>query len=475
MSSAYLSSAVSRISGVSASEELGDSAAHQPGVSPPLSPVNERDIELSAPLPVFRSHERPPSPEMQLRRGSASAHTPAPLHEAELSQGASFGHAPSAYPPPAPSTVLGAITPGTEEADPLLLRSRLVSDTDLRRRPSQAKGGRKAEKRMREFYDEQNLHIERLLKPMHQHASEDAEEMASVGRSVKFLIYINIAANFVLAGLQLFAAISSGSLSLFATAADSVFDPFANIFLNWLHRKSERLDERKWPSGGSRITNAGNIAYSCIMLSVSLILIVESIRDIATHKAGEENDLYIPSLVAVGVAFATKLTLAVVNYGLRKYSSQLEMLYVDCRNDLWINGFGIFTAAAGAKIAWWIDPLGAIIISIGIVVVWTRTAFSEFKELCGASAPTEFYQLVTYNAMLHSEHIKSIDSIKAYHSGPNYFVEVDIVMDSSAPLSLTHDVSQDLQDRLESLPRVERCFVHVDWEVTHAPEHRKTR
>lgn len=42
---------------------------------------------------------------------------------------------------------------------------------------------------------------------------------------VKILIYANIVANFVLAGLQLYAAISSLSLSLFATAADSVFDP----------------------------------------------------------------------------------------------------------------------------------------------------------------------------------------------------------------------------------------------------------
>jgi cation diffusion facilitator family transporter len=292
---------------------------------------------------------------------------------------------------------------------------------------------------------------------------------------IKLLIYANIVANFALAGLQLYAAVSSGSLSLFATMSDSVFDPFANVLLNWLHRKSERLDERKWPAGGSRLTNAGNITYSAIMLSVSLVLVVESIRALATHDPNDKPELYIPSIVAVGVAFAVKALLAVINYGFRKYSSQLEMLYIDCRNDLFINGLGIFTSAAGAKIVWWLDPAGAMVISIGIIVVWTRTALGEFKELCGISAPPEFYQLVTYNALLHSEHISSIDSIKAYHSGPNYVVEVDLVMDKNAPLHLTHDVSQDLQDRLEALPNVERAFVHCDWEVTHAPEHRKNK
>lgn len=36
-------------------------------------------------------------------------------------------------------------------------------------------------------------------------------------------------------------------------------------------------------------------------------------------------------------------------------------------------------------------------------------------------------------------------------------------------LSFAHDVSQDLQDQLETLPNVERAFVHVDHEVSHQP------
>lgn len=33
------------------------------------------------------------------------------------------------------------------------------------------------------------------------------------------------------------------------------------------------------------------------------------------------------------------------------------------RNDVLINAFGLFTSSAGVKLAWWIDPLGAILIS----------------------------------------------------------------------------------------------------------------
>lgn len=42
-------------------------------------------------------------------------------------------------------------------------------------------------------------------------------------------------------------------------------------------------------------------------------------------------------------------------------------------------------------------------------------------------------------------------------------------MDASTPLWKAHDISQQLQDKLEELPNVERAFVHVDHETTHAP------
>lgn len=114
-------------------------------------------------------------------------------------------------------------------------------------------------------------------------------------------------------------------------------------------------------------------------------------------------------------------------------------------------------------------------ISFAIIFSWTRTAYLQFKELAGEGAPPEFLRLVTYNAMLHHEHIEKLDSVRAYHSGPNYIVEVDIVMNPNTPLWQSHDVSQDLQDRLEELPTVERAFVHVDHEIEHTIEHRKKK
>ena len=54
-------------------------------------------------------------------------------------------------------------------------------------------------------------------------------------------------------------------------------------------------------------------------------------------------------------------------------------------------------------------------------------------------------------------------------SGPDYYVEIDVVMDANTPLWKAHDISQQLQDKIEVLPNVGRAFVHVDHETTHTP------
>ncbi len=73
--------------------------------------------------------------------------------------------------------------------------------------------------------------------------------------------------------------------------------------------------------------------------------------------------------------------------------------------------------------------------------------------------------------MTHSDEVLAIDTVRAWHSGPRLIVEVDIVMDANATLRQTHDVAEALQTKLESLPNVDRAYVHVDFETSHAPEH----
>jgi divalent metal cation (Fe/Co/Zn/Cd) transporter len=73
--------------------------------------------------------------------------------------------------------------------------------------------------------------------------------------------------------------------------------------------------------------------------------------------------------------------------------------------------------------------------------------------------------------MTHSPLIVAIDTVRAWHSGPRIIVEVDIVIDQNQTVKESHDVAEALQIKIESLPDVERAYVHIDYETDHAPEH----
>ncbi|KAF8899272.1 CDF-like metal transporter [Infundibulicybe gibba] len=332
---------------------------------------------------------------------------------------------------------------------------------------------RKMGKRVAKYQRKQNNLITSLLKPMEDHTNEAKVEEAAARLPVKIAVWASLIANFSLCILQLYAAISSLSLSLLATGIDSIFDIGSNVLLFWLHKKAAKLDVNAWPVGGARLETIGNIVYGFLMGSVNLVVIVESARSLITKSNDDLQDFHLPSIIAVGAALAVKFLLFVYCFSLRKKSSQVHVLWEDHRNDLWINSFGILMSTGGSKLRWYLDPMGAIIIALGVIVAWGRTIYGQFELLAGKSAPHDFLQLLIYKATIFSDEIEKIDTVRAYHSGPDYFVEIDVVMDANTPLWKAHDLSQKLQDKIEVLPNVERAFVHVDHETTHVPEHRK--
>jgi len=355
------------------------------------------------------------------------------------------------------------------DQDPFMLREGVKTEDELSQLRQRKKGGKKVETYQRQ----QNDLIAYVLKSMDEH-TEEAKEVEEASRlPIQIAVWASLVANFSLCVLQLYAAISSQSLSLLATGIDSVFDLGSNILLFYLHRKARSLDTNKWPVGGTRLQTIGNIIYGALMASVNLVVIVESARSIIDHGGDSLKDFHIPSLIAVGAALAVKLLLFFYCYSIRGSSSQVRMLWEDHRNDLFINGFGLLMSAGGSRLRWWLDPMGAITIASGVIIAWSKTMYKQFELLAGKSAPHDFIHLITYHAMMFSQEITCIDTVRAYHSGPEYFVEVDIVMPKDTPLWKAHDISQQLQDKIEVLPNVGRAFVHVDHEATHTPEHRK--
>ncbi|KAJ3028159.1 UNVERIFIED_CONTAM: hypothetical protein HDU68_002351 [Siphonaria sp. JEL0065] len=324
---------------------------------------------------------------------------------------------------------------------------------------------RKNARAIAQFYEKQNELIEELLKPVGEDEEEDESEKLV---KVKIAMYGSLVANILLFALQLFAAVSSGSLSLFATMADSFMDLASNVVLVFANVSASKTNAQKYPAGTKRFETAAIVVFSCIMGALSIELIIEAAK--ALVAGDHTTDLNVLNLSCIGVAICTKFFLFLYCFALRKYPTAM-ILAQDHRNDIILNVAGIVLSLVGQKVVWYMDPLGGILIASWILVNWGQTAIEHVQKFIGETASQLFLNKITYLAMTHHSEILQVDTVRAYSSGAGYFVEVDVVMAPETILKHSRDIAEALQIKIESIEEVERAFVHVDYEFDHKPEH----
>ena len=214
----------------------------------------------------------------------------------------------------------------------------------------------------------------------------------------------------------------------------------------------------------------GVIIFATAMFITTFNLVIESITTIA---AGGNEELYIGivTLGIIGTTVLAKTILFVLCYSLRHVSVSAKALATDHRNDVISNTFGLAFAIAGQELWWAMDPLGALLIAVYLMRNWWITGKEQVEILSGKSADRMFLSRVTFMCWNHHPKIKQIDTVKAYYFSDAFLVQVDIVVDPDMTVRESHDIAESLQMRIEELDEVEQCFVHIDYETTHKPEH----
>lgn len=94
----------------------------------------------------------------------------------------------------------------------------------------------------------------------------------------------------------------------------------------------------------------------------------------------------------------------------RKYPS-VHVFFIDHRNDIAVNTFGLVMAVVGQKFVWYLDPIGAILIALLILFSWVTNAFEQVWLLVGKAAPRDFVSKLVYMSMNHDSRIVKVDTV----------------------------------------------------------------
>ncbi|XP_076451370.1 uncharacterized protein LOC143287306 [Babylonia areolata] len=335
-------------------------------------------------------------------------------------------------------------------------------------------------KRLRSFYKAQDDLIDAYEEVCGTFTNDVTDDAAMEAQNTKVLRYsqASFCINVLLTVGKLVASILSGSMSIISSLVDSVVDLLSGVILWWAARAIRQRDLYTYPQGRTRLEPVAVIILAVVMSMASLELVRESVTKVLGLL---EDPTALPSVELItfliaGTTIVVKLVLWLVCR--RVDSGMVQALAMDHRNDVLSNSVAIVCGYLGSAQFQqqshlygfiFVDPGGAILISIYIIVNWCRLACEQMSHLTGLTARPDFLSKVTWLALHHHRHISQVDTVRAFHIGVRLLVDVDIVLGERMPLREAHDIGESLQQRLERLPEVERAYVHVDFETSHRP------
>lgn len=298
---------------------------------------------------------------------------------------------------------------------------------------------------------------------------DEDEDVESGSPIVTVALYINLAANLVLLIGKIAVIVLTSSLSVLASLVDAALD-FLSTAIVWVTTKLiAHQDQHAYPIGRRRLEPVGVLVFSVIMITSFFQVALQCFQRLTSGDR---------SIVSLGYPAIAIMVGTVIVKGfcwvwcrLIKNSS-VQALAQDAMTDVVFNTFSIIFPLVGfyAKI-WWLDALGGLLLSLYVMFNWASTSSEHIRHLTGAAATADQRNVLLYLTMRFAKTIKYIQGIQAYHAGDKLNVEVDIVLDEDTSLKDSHDLSESLQYVLESVPTVDRAFVHSDYLAVNLPSH----
>jgi len=283
------------------------------------------------------------------------------------------------------------------------------------------------------------------------------------------------------------ACLESSSPAILASLVDSSVDVLVQAALFWAGRVARRgATSLQYPIGRGQLEPVSVVVCAALKVAGMAAVAAEAISVLHFGDKGEWRERHgmghvwrhhwemVSTLALLSV---TKLAFCtwceVVVHGRRATTTEtVRAVLADNQNEVVLSTGALLALilTESSPHLWWCDPSMALALSLYIFVRWMETGRAQVDLIIGRAADPHFLEMVREIAETHDPSA-SLDVVRAYHYGTRFLVELELVMEASTPLRESHDCGILLQHKIEALPAVERCFVHVDYEHRDHDDH----
>ncbi|KAK8157750.1 hypothetical protein IWX90DRAFT_24959 [Phyllosticta citrichinensis] len=299
---------------------------------------------------------------------------------------------------------------------------------------------------------------------------DEREKRRKSRRNAKWAININVVANILLLMAKCVASYFSSSLSLIASLVDSALDLLCTLIVWTTNRlvkwRLQKL-QAKFPVGRKRLEPLGILVFSIIMIVSFIQVLQESVEKLMGD--GPKEAVQLPTIAIAAMASTVGLK-GLIWFGcIPIKTTQVQALAQDCKTDVYFNTLSLLFPVIGFHAhLWWLDPVGAALLSLFIIYDWADTCLQNVTRLTGSAASDRVHRKILYLAVRFGPLVQGFKTVTAYHAGDGIWVEIDVLLDERTPLRKAHDIAETLQYCCEALSEVDRAFVTIDY-ATQGP------
>lgn len=275
---------------------------------------------------------------------------------------------------------------------------------------------------------------------------------------------ISIIINLLLSVFKLTAGIVSGSGAMISDAVHSASDVFSTFIVIIGVSISSRKADREHQYGHERLECVASVILALVLGETAVWIGWSGIQ---TIFSGKYEEMQIPGILALSAAVVSIIVKELMYQYTKKAAKRInsDALMADAwhhRTDS-LSSVGAFIGILGARMGFSVlEPVASIVIAVFIV----KAAFDIFKDsidkMVDKSCDVKTVEELK-DTILSKEGVKKIDDLKTRLFGAKMYVDVEISVDGSLPLTEAHEIAESVHQSIEStFPTVKHCMVHVN-------------
>ncbi len=273
-------------------------------------------------------------------------------------------------------------------------------------------------------------------------------------------LIITLAGNILLAVGKGLATYITGSIALYADAANSVADVVYSVALVIALNVVLQPPDLSHPQGHARFEPLVGLVVSLMMGIAGYEALRSSINRFISGGTRIEPGL--PTLVLLlSAAIKTGMFLAVMKLAKKAESPSLRVSAKDNLSDV-LTSLAAFLGILGSNFLHpTLDPVAGLLVSVWIFKAAFDAGRENLSYLTGAGADEALRQKIIETAN-HVDGAHRVHHMMSEYVGPQLVIDMHINLPGDAPLEEVHDISDRIIAALEDLPEVDRAYVHVE-------------